>query len=121
MTALTFVHTVLRLIGIFSGFVVVFGLLTGRRLDGWTAIFLATTVATSVTGFLFPFHRFLPSHGIGVISLIALAVAIVARYGRQLAGAWRHSWQRGSLLLVLFVVIGIFAAIKFRNEAVGTA
>lgn len=121
MTALTFVHTVLRLIGIFSGFVVVFGLLTGRRLDGWTAIFLATTVATSVTGFLFPFHRFLPSYGIGVISLIALAVAIVSRYGRQLAGAWRHSWQRSSLLLVLFVVIGIFAAIKFRNEAVGTA
>jgi len=63
MTTFTFVHVVLSLIGIFSGFIVMFGLFAAKRLDGWTAIFLVSTVSTSVTGFLFPFHRFLPSHG----------------------------------------------------------
>jgi len=58
MTTFTFVHVLLSLIGIFSGFVVVFGLLVAKRLDGWTTLFLASTVLTSVTGFLFPFHGF---------------------------------------------------------------
>jgi hypothetical protein len=75
----TFVHVLLSLVGIIAGFVVVFGLLASIRLDGWTAPFLASTVATSVTGFGFPFHRLMPSHIVGVISLLALAVAIVAR------------------------------------------
>jgi hypothetical protein len=88
MTTFTFVHVMLSLIGILSGFVVVLGLLGGKRLDGWTALFLVTTVLTSVTGFLFPFHKFLPSHGVGIVSLIVLAIAIFARYVRQLAGAW---------------------------------
>ncbi len=57
------------MVGIFSGFVVVFGLLTAKRLDGWTALFLASTVATNVTGFLFPLYRFLPSHAFGILSL----------------------------------------------------
>ena len=65
------------------------GLLTANRLDRWTALFLITTVATSVTGFLFPFHGFTPGIGLGIISLVLLAVAIVARYPRHLAGAWR--------------------------------
>lgn len=101
MTTLTFVHVVLSLIGIFSGFVVVFGLLAAKRLDGWTALFLATTVATSATGFLFPFHRFLPSHAIGIVSLIALAIAVYARYIGQLAGAWR-------LIYVITAVIALY-------------
>jgi hypothetical protein len=160
MTVLTFVHVVLSLIGIFSGLVVVFGLLTGKRLDGWTAVFLVTTVATSATGFLFPFHRFLPSHGVGILSLIVLAVAIVARYGLQLAGGWRRAYVISAVIalylnvfvlvaqlflkvpalkamaptqaeppfkiaqlavLLLFVVLGILSAIKFRNEPVRTA
>ncbi len=76
MTALTFAHVVLSLVGILSGFVVVGGFLTPKRRDGWTALFLATTVLTSVTGFLFPFHRFLPSHAFGIVSLLVLAVTI---------------------------------------------
>ena len=79
----------LSLVGVVSGFVVMFGLLTARRLDGWTALFLASTVATSVTGFGLPFHRLLPSHTIGIISLVVLGVAIIARYPRHLADAWR--------------------------------
>ncbi len=76
----TLVHVLLSLVGIGSGFIVVYGFLTGKRLDGWTAIFLATTVLTSLTGFLFPVEHLLPSHVVGVISLAVLAVAILARY-----------------------------------------
>src|SRR5438105_1108313 len=65
----TFVHVLLSLVGIGSGFVVIFGLLAGKRLDGWTGLFLTSTVATSVTGFLFPFDHLLPSHKVGLISL----------------------------------------------------
>src|SRR6266581_2785865 len=92
MTTSTFtlVHVLISLVGIASGLVVVFGLLTGKRLDGWTALFLATTVATSVTGFGFPFDHLLPSHKVGIISLVVLAVAILARYAFHLTGAWRR-------------------------------
>ncbi len=94
----TFVHVLLSLVGIGSGFVVVFGLLTGKRLDGWTALFLATTVATSVTGFLFPFDHLLPSHKVGIISLVVLAVAILARYAFHLTGAWRRVYVISALV-----------------------
>jgi hypothetical protein len=70
----------ISLIGVASGFVVLFGLLKSRRLDGWTKIFLWTTAVTSVTGFLFPFEKFLPSQGFGILSLILLVFAILARY-----------------------------------------
>ena len=89
MDTFTLVHVIISLIGIGSGLVVMIGLLTGRRLNGWTALFLASTVATSVTGFFFPFHGFTPAIAVGIISLFFLAVAIFARYGRRLAGAWR--------------------------------
>src|SRR6266849_8173482 len=160
MTIFTFVHIVLSLLGILSGFVVVLGLLTAKRLNGWTALFLATTLATSVTGFMFPFHKFLPSHGVGIASSIALAVAIFALYGRGLAGAWRRAYVVSAMIalylnifvlivqlftkvpglkamaptqseapfkvaqlavLVLFILLGIFAAKKFANEQIHTA
>ena len=108
MTTLTFVHVVLSLIGIFSGFVVVFGLLTAKRLDGWTALFLVTTAVTSVTGFLFPFHKFLPSHGVGIVSLIVLAIATFARYTRRLAGAWRRTYV---ITAVIALYLNVFVLI----------
>ena len=74
MTTFTFVHVVIRLAGILSGLVVLFGLIAGKRLDGWTALFLITTVATSVTGFMFPFHKLLPSHVVGAISLVVIMI-----------------------------------------------
>ena len=107
-TAFTFVHVLLSLIGIFSGFIVMFGLLVAKPLDGWTAVFLATTVLTSVTGFFFPYHGFLPSHAIGIFSLILLAIAVFARYGRHLAGPWRRTYvitAMMSLYLNVFVLI----------------
>jgi hypothetical protein len=117
MTTLTFVHVALSLVGIFSGFVVVYGLFTGQRLVGWTALFLATTGATSVTGFLFPFHKFLPSHGVGIISLIALAVAIVARYGRQLAGAWRRIYVITAMIALYLNVLVLIAQLFMKVPA----
>jgi hypothetical protein len=155
MSTLTLVHVVISLIGIFSGFVVALGLLSSKRLDGWTALFLVTTVLTSVTGFLFPIHGLTPGLVLGVISLIVLAVAILARYPLHLVGAWRKIYvitamiafylnvfvliaqafmkvpalktlaPTGSeppflisqlVVLVLFIVLTIFATIKFRNE-----
>ena len=102
MTTFTFVHVVLSLIGILSGFVVVFGLFASKRFDIWTAVFLASTVLTSITGFLFPFHRLLPSHVLGILSLIALAIAIPARYSFHLAGAWRRTYVITAVIAFYF-------------------
>jgi hypothetical protein len=88
ISPLTFLHVLISLVGIFSGFVVLYGFLNSKRLDGWTALFLATTILTSVTGYFFPFHKLLPSHILGAISLPVLAVALTARYSKHLAGSW---------------------------------
>lgn len=104
----TLFHVLLSLAGIGTGFIVILGLLAGKRLNGWTAIFLVTTVATSVTGFLFPFHQLLPSHILGILSLVVLAVAIPARYVFHLRGAWRSVYVVGAavaLYLNVFVAV----------------
>jgi hypothetical protein len=104
----TLIHVIISLAGIASGLVVLFGLLNARRLNRWTALFLTSTVLTSVTGYLFPVDRVLPSHIVGAISLVLLAAAIVARYPRRLAGSWRTIYVVGavlSLYLNVFVLI----------------
>src|SRR6266581_5083107 len=107
----TIIHTLISLAGIFSGFVVMFGLLAGKRLDGWTKWFLITTVATSVTGFVFPFHGFTPAIALGIMSLIVLAVAIFARYPRQLTGHWRWIYVVSAVIALYFnVFVGIVQA-----------
>jgi glucose-6-phosphate-specific signal transduction histidine kinase len=104
----TIIHTLISLVGIFSGLIVLFGMLAGKRLDGWTKWFLITTVATSVTGFFFPFHGFTPAHAVGIISLILLAIAIFARSSRQLAGHWRWIYVVTALMaLYLNVFVGV--------------
>lgn len=103
----TLVHVVISLVGIGSGLVVLFGLLGGKRLVGWTGLFLATTVATSVTGFGFPVEHFLPSHGVGIISLVALAIAILALYAFHLAGGWRRTYV---ICAVLALYLNVFVA-----------
>jgi hypothetical protein len=92
LTTLTIVHVLISLVGIGSGAVVAYGLLTGKRLDRWTAVFLTTTIATSATGFLFPVDRFLPSHAIGILSLVVLGVAVFARYSKHLEGRWNPAY-----------------------------
>jgi hypothetical protein len=88
----TLIHVLISLVGIGSGVVVLYGMLERKRLDGITAIFLATTVLTSVTGFAFPVEHILPSHIVGIISLVVLTVAILARYSFRLSGAWRRTY-----------------------------
>ena len=104
----TIIHVIISLLGIISGFVVMFGLLTANPLKGWTAFFLATTVLTSVTGFFFPFRGFTPAYAFGIISLVVLAPAIYARYPGHLEGAWRWIYVVGAVLaqyLNFFVLI----------------
>src|SRR5262249_10574265 len=76
----TWVHVIISLGGIATGFVVMKGMLASQRLDDWTAVFLATTALTSLTGFGFPFTKLLPSHIVGIVSLVVLLIAILARY-----------------------------------------
>jgi hypothetical protein len=87
--AFTILHVVISLIAIASGFVVVAQMIGGRKSEPWTALFLATTILTSVTGFMFPSTAFGPPHVFGVISLVVLALAVVGWYQRRLAGSWR--------------------------------
>jgi hypothetical protein len=159
LTLLTLIHVAISLIGIASGAVVAFGFLADKDFKGWTTLFLSTTVATSVTGFFFPVHHFMPSHAVGIISLLVLALAIYARSSRHLQGRWRKTYVISSLaalyfnvfvavvqsfakipalkelaptqsetpfklaqlvVLVLFVILGIVSAIRFRNEQAQT-
>ena len=157
MNTFTVVHVIISLVGIFSGFVVVAGLLAAKQSAGWTSTFLATTVATSVTGFFFPIHGFTPALGLGILSLLVLSVAIFALYVRHLAGAWRRTYAISAVValyfnffvlivqafrrvpalnalapkqteppfaiaqgiaLIVFLVLGVAAAIRFRDQRI---
>jgi len=102
LSTFTLVHVIISLAGLGTGFIVLFGLLNGKRLDGWTAIFLTTTVLTSVTGFMFPFEGLKPSYILAAMSLVLLAVAIWARYGAHLAGAWRGTYVVTAAIALYF-------------------
>jgi hypothetical protein len=104
MTTYTLIHVVISLIAIAAGFVVLAGLLKSRRLDAWTALFLVMTTATSLTGFGFPFVRLLPSHIVGAISLVVLAVAVLARYSYHMAGGWRVAYVVTAVAALYFNV-----------------
>jgi hypothetical protein len=113
----TLLHVAISLIGIASGFVVMCGLLTGKRLDGWTAFFLLTTVATNVSGFLFPIEHLLPSHKVGIISLVVLAIAIPARYVFHLAGVWRAAYVIAASLALYFNVFVLVVQLFLKVPA----
>ncbi len=160
IAAFTILHVIISLIAIVSGTYVVIAMVAGSKPAGWTALFLLTTVLTSATGFLFPITHFTPALGTGAISLLVLAVALVAFYGKHLAGAWRwiyvvtaiaalyfnvlvlivqaflkvpflHSLAPNgnepqfliaqTVALLLFVALGIVAAIRFRPIALRPA
>jgi hypothetical protein len=109
----TLLHVVISLVAIVAGVVVLLGMLGSNRLTGWTALFLATTVLTNATGFLFPFTRLLPSHVVGIISLVVLAVAVVALYLCRLAGAWRWVYV-ASAVLALYLNVFVLAVRSFH-------
>ena len=120
----TTVHTVISLIGIFSGLVVLYGMFSSKRLEAWTAVFLVTTILTSVTGFFFPVEKILPSHIFGVLSLLVLAVTLAALYVYRLAGKWRWLYVASAVFaLYLNVFVGVvqsFDKVPFLNALAPT-
>lgn len=115
--AFTLFHVILSLIGIASGIVVAIGLIFNQRLSLVTQLFLFTTVLTSVTGFLFPNKTITPGIVLGILSMIALALAIVARYVGRLAGAWRKIYVISALLALYFNVFVLFAQLFAKVPA----
>ena len=121
MSLYTAVHVVLSLVGIGSGLVVLYGLLAGRELNRWTAVFLTTTALTSLTGFGFPFHELLPSQIVGALSLLVLAVAGYARYGRRLTGVWRRTYAAGAVVALYFNVFVLVVQMFMKVPALEAA
>ena len=121
IAAFTIVHVVISLIAIVSGFVVVFGMIGGHRMGGWTALFLLMTILTSLTGFLFPITAFTPALGTGIVSSVLLVVALVALYGKHLVGAWRWIYVTtavAALYLNVFVlIVQAFEKVPFINAS----
>jgi hypothetical protein len=108
LATFTLFHVALSLVGIFAGVVASAGMLASRRYPGWTLVFLTTTVLTSVTGYFFPVDRILPSHIVGAISLVVLAIAIFALYVRRLSGSWRWIYVAAA---VTALYLNVFVAV----------
>jgi hypothetical protein len=102
LAALTLFHVVISLIGLVAGFIVLIGLIAPKRLTRWTPVFLWATLATSLTGFLFPVHKFLPSHAVGALSVAVLGFAFLAQYRFHLSGIWRGVFVIASTVALYF-------------------
>ena len=123
-SAFTSLHVILSLIGIVAGLIVLVSMLGSKKVEGWTALFLATTVLTSATGFFFPRDQLLPSHIVGILSLAVLAIALLALYRYRLEGSWRWIYVVAALLALWFnVFVGVvqaFQKIPFLNKLAPT-
>jgi hypothetical protein len=109
-------HVVVSLVGIGSGIWVVCGFLRSRPLPSGSLLFLATTALTSLSGFLLPADHFMPSHAVGLISLVALAVAAAARYAVRLRGGWQKAWV-SSVFIALYLNVFVLVVQLFRRVA----
>jgi hypothetical protein len=114
----TTVHVIISLIGIASGFIVLFGLLRGTLFTRWNSLFLITTVLTSVTGFGFPNTKVTPGIILGILSLIALAIAIFALYARHLNGVWRRTYTITAMIALYFNVFVLVAQLFEKVPAI---
>jgi hypothetical protein len=114
----TTVHVIISLIGIASGFLVLFGLLRGTLLTRWNSLFLITTVLTSVTGFGFPNTKVTPGIVVGILSLIALAIAAFALYSRHLNGVWRRTYVITTMIALYFNVFVLVAQLFEKVPAI---
>lgn len=124
MTPFTLFHVLLSLVGIASGFVVLRSWLQLHRREGWTQIFLISTLATTVTGFMFPFNGFTPAIGVGLVSTVVLIIAFAARYRFHLAGHWREVYIVTALtalyLNVFVLVVQAFQKVPVLNALAPT-
>lgn len=100
----TLFHVVISLIAIVAGIIVMFGMIESKRMAGLTAIFLLFTILTNATGFLFPFTVLLPSHMVGILSLVLLAIAVLVLYAFKLRGAFRWIYVITALISLYFNV-----------------
>lgn len=116
-TTFALIHVVLSLVGIVAGLVVLGGLAAGMRLDRWATIFLVTTILGNVTGFFFPFVVLMPSHIIGALSLVLLALVIVAQYVKRFAGPWRTTYAAGVAAATYFNVFVLVVQLFRRLPA----
>ena len=124
LNAFTLFHVAISVLGIIAGLVVVGGLIAGAGLDGWTMVFLVTTILTSVTGFGFPSTAILPSHIVGGLSLVVLAACVTARYVKHLAGPWRATFVVTAVtalyLNVFVLIVQLFAKTPALQELAPT-
>jgi hypothetical protein len=107
---LTLLHVLITLIAIASGFVVLAEMRRSTLSSGWTGTFLATTLLTTVTGYIFfhPPNPPTPAQLTGVVALLVLAPTLYALYLKHLAGVWRPVYVIGvviSLYLNVFVLV----------------
>lgn len=118
LTALTLFHVLLSLIGIASGLLVLYGMLTSNHFHPWTTLFLWTTVATSVTGFFFPIHKLTPGLILGILSLFVLAIAIRAR------NRWRRTYVISAVIAlylnVFVLIVQLFEKVPALNALAPT-
>jgi hypothetical protein len=117
MTPLVLIHTLISLVGIVTGLVVLRGLLRGERLDSWTNWFLVTTILTSATGFILPAKMFMPSHAVGILSLVILAVCCFARYTKRMAGGWRTGYVVTAMMALYLNVFVLVAQLFLKVPA----
>ena len=134
LAVFTLFHVALSVVGILAGFFVVFGLISAKQSKIWTGTFLVTTVATSVTGFLFPLHKFLPSHALGIVSIFVLALTIPVSErlrincsvfpedsGTQGAGTTQSEppfLGTQIVVMLIFIVLGVLATRRFPGRPV---
>jgi uncharacterized membrane protein SirB2 len=108
VSPLLFVHVLVSLVAIATGMAVAYGLIAGKPHAGWTATFLITTTLTSLTGFPLPATQLLPSHIVGIFSIVLLAIAVAALYVYRLRGAWRWIYVVSAIsALYLNVFVGV--------------
>jgi hypothetical protein len=117
ISAFTLLHVLLSLAGIATGLVAIVGLIYNRLFRAFTAVFLATTILTSATGFLFPFKGFTPGIILGILSIVALMIATVALYGQKLSGAWRGAYVLSASTALYFNVFVLFAQLFAKVPA----
>ena len=120
----TLIHVLISLVGITSGFGMLSGMLAGTHFPRWTSLFLATTIATTVTGFFFPFHGFTPALAVGILSMFVLLAAIYALYAKNLTGGWRKVYVINALLAlylnVFVLVVQLFQKMPVLRELAPT-
>jgi len=118
LSTFTTVHVIISLIGIGSGLIVLFGLLSGKLLSFWNGLFLITTILTSITGFFFPFTKVTPGIILGVLSLVVLGIALLALYAFHLKGGWRRTYAITALIALYFNIFVLVAQLFEKVPAI---